>query len=314
MKNPTQKPTERKPEESSNRKTPFYHIDRSKEEIIWSNTLWDRRRRPVLWVERAGTTFPDKNYRIARRASGLNSCSVFVFEYVCSGKGYIESMGEKTEVGAGDFYLIHGKFSHCYYSDASEPFEKKWINVRGSFLDALEPMFLQGKPYMKLALGESGEQVMDAIHQRIRRATPADSEEMLTDVMKHILDLFLLCDRFRSEEMEKMSWEEQIVRYVEQNICLDLHVQDLCQHFYISPSTLYRHFTTQFGISPKDFIMKKKIEASKRMIAANESTFQSIATVLHFCDVHHFFRCFRNETGMSPSEYRTKILSEDADV
>jgi AraC-like DNA-binding protein len=56
--------------------------------------------------------------------------------------------------------------------------------------------------------------------------------------------------------------------------------------------------------------MQKKIEAAKRMIAANESTLQSIAAVLHFCDAHHFFRCFKHYTGMSPSEYRGMLLSE----
>ena len=85
---------------------------------------------------------------------------------------------------------------------------------------------------------------------------------------------------------------------------------DLCEHFYISPSTIYRHFVTSFGVSPKEFIMQKKIEAAKRMIATNESTLQSIATVLHFCDSHHFFRCFKKYTGMSPSEYRGRLLSD----
>ncbi|MBR2354714.1 MAG: helix-turn-helix transcriptional regulator, partial [Clostridia bacterium] len=70
------------------------------------------------------------------------------------------------------------------------------------------------------------------------------------------------------------------------------------------------HFVTSFGVSPKEFIMQKKIEAAKRMIATNESTLQSIATVLHFCDSHHFFRCFKKYTGMSPSEYRGRLLSD----
>ncbi len=284
-------------------------VDRSREEILWANTFWEIRRRPTLWVDKAGITFRDKNYCIARGgAPDTVSYDLFVLEYVTAGKGYVEALGERTEVKAGDFYLINCKIPHCYYSDERDPFEKKWINVRGSFLEALCPLFLQGKPYAVLPLGEHAGQIMDDIHKRIRRTTPADSDQMLAYTMKRILDIFLLADRYRIEEMEQLSQEEQIVRYIEQNICLDLHVNDLCEHFYISASTLYRHFMARFGVSPKDFIMQKKIEASKRMIAANESTLQSIATVLHFCDAHHFFRCFKRYTGMSPSEYRAMIL------
>ena len=211
---------------------------------------------------------------------------------------------------AGDFYVINCKHPHCYYANEKDPFTKKWINVRGRFLESMEPLLLQGKAYTVLPLGEHAGQVMDDIHKKIRRTTPADSEEMVSYIMKRILDLFLLSERYRQEEMERLSRHEQIVRYVEQNICLDLHVGDLCEHFYISQSTLYRYFLTSFGMSPKDFIMQKKIEAAKRMIAANEHSFRSIASVLHFCDSHHFFRSFRRYTGMSPSEYRATVLGE----
>ena len=287
-------------------------VDRSREEIIWANTFCETRRRPTLWVDMAGISFRDKNYYISRAGSpDTVSYDLFVLEYVTAGKGYIEAMGTKTEVKAGDFYMVNCKIPHCYYSDEKDPFSKKWINVRGSFLESMEPLLLQGKPYAVLPLGDHAGQVMDEIHKKIRRTTPADSEEMTSYIMKRILDLFLLVDRYRREEMERLSRQEQIVRYVEQNICLDLHVGDLCEHFYISPSTLYRYFMASFGVSPKDFIMQKKIEAAKRMIAANESTFRSIASVLHFCDSHHFFRCFRQYTGMSPSEYRVEVLGEE---
>ena len=285
-------------------------VDRSREEIIWANTFWETRRRPTLWVDMAGITYSDKNYYIERLGSpDTVSYDLFVLEYVTSGKGYLEALGERAEVSAGDFYLINCKMPHCYYSDGKDPFEKKWINVRGSFLDALCPLILQGKPYVVLPLGERAGQVMDEIHKRIRRTTPADSDQILSFTMKRILDLFLMADRYRTEEMESLPQVEQIVRYIEQNICLDLHVRDLCEHFYISASTLYRHFMAQFGTSPKEFIMQKKIEASKRMIASGESTLQTIATVLHFCDAHHFFRCFKACTGMSPSEYRASLLT-----
>ncbi len=302
----TEKITEPRPEKAT-----VSRIDRSREEIIWANTFGESRQRPTLWVDMAGTTFRDKNYYIVRAGiTDAVSHDLFVLEYVTAGTGYVEALGERTQVKAGDFYLINCRFPHCYYSDPKDPFEKRWINVRGSFTDALCPLILQGRPYAVLPLGDPAGQVMDEIHKKIRRTTPADSDQMLSFTMKRILDLLLIADRYRARETEMLSREEQIVRYIEQNICLDLHVADLCEHFYLSPSTLYRRFMAQFGVPPKEFIMQKKIEVSKRMIASRESTLPSIASVLHFCDAQHFFRCFKAYTGMSPSEYRASLLTQ----
>ncbi len=282
-------------------------VDRAKEQIFWANSFWDARRKPLFWVDMAGRTFRDKNYFISRSGPRFAGGDLFVLEYVTSGSGYLEALGEKTRVGAGDLYVINCRIPHCYYADPHDPFEKKWINVRGGFLGAVEPLLLGGKPYAVFPIGEEAGRVMDDIHKRIRRATPADSEQMISDVMKQIVDLLGLCDRCRREEMEKLSPEEQIARYVEENICLDLRVSDLCEHFFTSPSTLYRRITSAFGITPKDLILQKKIEAAKHMIAANESDLSAIASVLHFSDHHHLFRCFRRYTGMSPSEYRASV-------
>jgi AraC-like DNA-binding protein len=46
------------------------------------------------------------------------------------------------------------------------------------------------------------------------------------------------------------------------------------------------------------------------MIAANDSSLNSIAAALNFYDSHHFFHAFRTATGMSPSEYKKEVLQE----
>ncbi len=285
-------------------------VDRSREEILWHNTLWESKQRPIFWVEMAGRTLPDAHYFIARSKPHYASGDLFVLEVVTSGKGYLEALGRKTTVAEGDLYVINGRIPHCYYADGENPFEKIWINVRGDFINAMEPMLLGGKPYAVYHAGQEARAVMEDIHRRIRRATPSDSEQMLSYLMKQIVELCVLADRCARAELESLSGEEQIARYVESNICLDLRVADLCEHFYLSQSTLYRRMMASFGMTPKEFILQKKIEAAKRMIAADESGFSAIASVLRFSDSHHFFRVFKKYTGISPSEYRAGILEE----
>ena len=285
------------------------HIDRSREELIWANKFIYNEL-PLIYLELAGTTYSDKNYYVGRTGDVLNPYSnLFVIEYVTSGKGYVEAKGVRTQVSAGDIYVIDCRASHRYYADENEPFEKKWINVRGTFLNSVAPLILQENPYTVCHVGDEGGAIMESIHEKIKATTPADSESMLSYVMQRILEIVALIDRIRRSDGDDLPVIDRVVRYIEQNICLDLRVNDLVEYFYISSSTLYRLFTSAYGMSPKDFILYKKIEAAKRMIADNESTFNMIAAVLNFYDSHHFFRVFKKYTGMSPTEYKNSIIS-----
>lgn len=282
-------------------------IDPSREEIFWWNKFSGTQ---MFHIDRAGITYPQPDYVAYRSKRSADIYDkLFVIEYVVSGKGYIESEDYSETVSAGDLYIINRRTTHCYYADRDQPFEKKWINVCGEFLNAMIPMIIGDRPFAVIHLGTEGEVIMDAIHDEIKRVTPMDTEEMLASVMKKLLELFLLIEKHKREESELKSTEDKIVEYIESNICLDINVATVCDRFFISPSTLYRTFINKFGVSPKNFITAKKIEAAKRMIATDLSSVSAIASSLNFYDTHHFIRTFRSYTGMTPAEYR-KSLAE----
>ena len=258
----------------------------------------------VLCVECAGITYPNPAYLVRRTRAADCFDSLFVVEYVVSGKGYIESEGKRACVGAGDLYLINRRTVHRYYADAEEPFLKKWINVDGSFMNHMTRAFSLDEPFLVMPLGKSAEQILDSIHARIRATTKSDSDDMIAYVMQQLLSLFLMMDEYRRAEDEKRSIEERILQYVERNIGLDISVATLCREFYVSSSTLYRIFRQSFGDAPKDFILRKKIEAAKRMLCEEDMSVSAVASALRFYDSHHFLKTFKKYEGSFPAEYK----------
>lgn len=286
------------------------HVDRFRETVIWRNKL-AYGGRDILNIEMAGVTYPDKNYAIRRtRNMQKDFENMYVIEYVVSGEGYIESEGISARVGAGDLYVIHRRTVHTYYADKQQPFTKKWLNVSGSFLNAMENVFFSDGPFTVVSVGEEAERIMDGIHNTLAN-TDYITPQVNADMMKRLLDLFLLMDEKRRSARGSMSTFERICAYIDENICDELSVAGIAERFFISTSTLYRIFTSQAGMSPKDYVVSRKVEAAKRMIAAGDATFNNIATYLGFYDSHHFFRTFRATTGMSPSEYRRYILENE---
>ena len=253
---------------------------------------------------------PDKNYAIRRNRSSKRSFEhLYVIEYVTAGLGYIESEGKKTEVREGDLYIIRRRTVHSYYADSKQPYTKKWINVSGGFINALADVFLAKKPFTVLPLGESAERIIDGIHSLLSDPN-AEVGKTESEVMRKLLELFLLIDAHRKQSQGQLSLFDRICEYIDQNIFSDISLSSVCEKFFISSSTLYRLFKTNAGVSPKEYVQGKKIEVAKRMIAANDSSLNSIAAALNFYDSHHFFHAFRAATGMSPSEYKKAILQQ----
>lgn len=286
------------------------HVDSSREDIFWK-LPYSATDSDVLRVEMAGITLPDKNYGIRRtRSSSRSFDNLYVIEYVVSGIGYIESEGIRMKVCTGDLYVIHRHTVHSYYADKQQPFCKKWVNVSGSFINAMEDVFFSNGPFTVLPLGERAEKIIDSIHETLKRASDY-TPSVRADVMRALVELFLLMDEYKSSLSADFTEFERIIAYIDRHIYEAINVNTLSEKFFISPSTLYRTFLARTGLSPKAYITSKKIDIAKRMIAANDFSLNTIAAMLGFYDSHHFFKAFRSVTGQSPSEYRRAVLTEE---
>lgn len=279
------------------------YINSNRETIYWQNWV-SNHNKEILHLERAGITDPDPNYTIFRTQE---KADFYVIEYVTAGKGHIESMGKIEEVSEGDVYIIHQRTQHLYFSDKDDPFRKKWLNVSGTFISSMLSAFKIEGPFFVMKLGEKAERILDDIHRRSAQTSSADIDEMVTYTMKRLLDLFIMIDDQRRSEADAMPLEDRIVRYIENNICLDISVAKLTETFFISSSTLYRMFQRLYGMSPKDFILKKKIEFAVRMISLGDANMQMVASTLNFYDSHHFFRTFKKYVGVTPGEYKKQL-------
>ena len=212
-------------------------------------------------------------------------------------------------VSEGDFYLVNCKTAHKYYSDPSDPFEKRWLNIYGSYVPSLARTFLIDGAAFSINLGEPCGMIFGEMLEKIKTATPKNVGEMTDFIMRKILDLFLLADKARKAAEEKLEPAEKIACYIDKNICLNISVSVICKLFYISPSTLYRLFMNRFGMSPKAYIMNKKIEAAKRMISYDNLPLNVVASSLNFYDSHHLASAFRFVTGKT-DWFRTLLVAE----
>ena len=74
----------------------------------------------------------------------------------------------------------------------------------------------------------------------------------------------------------------------------------------MSPATLRRRFALAAGMSPKAFQLRIRLDRAKQMLAASDSSIESIAAAVGIHDAFYFSRLFRDRENCSPSEFRSR--------
>jgi AraC-like DNA-binding protein len=72
----------------------------------------------------------------------------------------------------------------------------------------------------------------------------------------------------------------------------------------LSVSQFERRFREAFGTSPRQYLVRIRVEAGARKLAETKQTVSEIALDCGFADHAHFSRRFRRMMQMSPTEYR----------
>ncbi len=93
---------------------------------------------------------------------------------------------------------------------------------------------------------------------------------------------------------------------------IDNHVEELLTLKEIAERSGYteyylaRKFKAEVGISVNAYIRKARVQYSKLLLSSTRFTIEEIGARLHFCSRSYFSAAFREQEGMTPSEYRAK--------
>ncbi len=91
-----------------------------------------------------------------------------------------------------------------------------------------------------------------------------------------------------------------------------LTVQGLAAQLNTTPGYLSHLFLREEGTKLIEYILRKKVEASKYQLAYTDIPFKDIASSLAFASHSHFSSAFKRITGMTPSKYRENYRMEDS--
>jgi LacI family transcriptional regulator len=96
----------------------------------------------------------------------------------------------------------------------------------------------------------------------------------------------------------------QAMRFIREYACTGIDVDRVAEEIGLSRRVLERRFHQYLGSTPKEEIMRIKIEHAKTLLARTDKTIESIVHKSGFNSVIYFTMAFRREAGMTPNAYR----------
>ena len=231
---------------------------------------------------------------VTEAEKGLSEADGCAVIYCEQGYGVVYIDGEKGELLPNKLIALHwhGKSQGI---TLSEDFKGQFFICMGALAEMLLSYYTEKKSFY-----------VSRTDEHLGKAIPPSENQSIEGALYAFHSLLR---SMRSEETRSVgkagstsvsAIKEYIDTHIEEKITLEL----LSRQFFVSKTQIHRLFTAAYGISPMKYMLKSKIEYSKKLLLSTTANISEIAEKLSFTDSKHYTKTFRNFTGMLPSAYR----------
>ncbi|MBB6633092.1 AraC-like DNA-binding protein [Cohnella thailandensis] len=105
-------------------------------------------------------------------------------------------------------------------------------------------------------------------------------------------------------QKKAVEWLKKCEDYIDSHYMELITVSDIAEIAGVHRSHLYMEFNRNYGMSPKTYLIRKRMEKAAELLRHPALTVTEIALSLGYADVYAFSRAFYNFNGISPTAYR----------
>ena len=117
-----------------------------------------------------------------------------------------------------------------------------------------------------------------------------------------------------TESLNKIDAEfiDKVTKVIEQNLDSELiNISHIADQMNMSHSTLYRKIKALTSISINEFIRKIKIQNAEKLLLTGKYSISEISFMVGINSPSYFRQCFKDEFGLSPTEYMKLIMAKN---
>lgn len=148
------------------------------------------------------------------------------------------------------------------------------------------------------------EQYKELLTQTLSLCRSPDFSAVETEVFENIWAILVV---FKHERENIGLQLPQVLQFVDEN-CYhpDFTLAYLADHFGVSSVYMSSFFTKRMHVNLSDYLWELRLQRSKKLLETTDLTIERIAAEVGYDIVSSFRRKFKQEVGISPSEYRRR--------
>lgn len=98
---------------------------------------------------------------------------------------------------------------------------------------------------------------------------------------------------------------DKVMETIEKNMDNgELMVEDIASEVHMSRSVFFKKLKTLTGLSPIEFLKEIRMKRAAQLIETGEYSMAQIAYMVGLNDSHYFSKCFKQQYGITPTEYK----------
>ena len=234
----------------------------------------------------------------------------FVLHIIVSGKGTYQLREQTYHLQKNDCFVLFPHVPICYQSDPQDPWVYYWVGFDGR--DALEIMQLCNITYQIPILHyESTIELANILKPLIDLNTASISDSYFA-----LGQFYSLCSRLMqyNQNIKPLSRKEyyvsQAVSLIENSYFKNISVQSISDAVGLERTYLYRIFKEITGVTIQEYLTDLKLKRARYFLTNSDFSCADIAYYCGYLSEQYFSMAFKKKTGLSPSLYRQKALSD----
>lgn len=232
--------------------------------------------------------------------------------YIIDGEGLLRFCGKDYYPRPGELYLMPAGIKASYSTISNHRFTKYFCHFTANVSNINLFNLINMPPFVRVREPE----VVISLFEKLFAATETTGLAAILRVRSALLELLSIFIEYAGEQnmslvnaviVEKLN---PIIDYIHDHLSEKILIRNIAEMVNMHPTSFCKLFRKHLLLSPKRYIIMKRMESARDLLLATSLSLSEIADINGYNDAFHLSKSFKNYYGLSPSDYRKEIGHE----
>lgn len=227
--------------------------------------------------------------------------------FCAGGSGILKYDDITIAITENCFIFLPADYPHEYTPD-NEKWDMRWVVFDGYACRQIFSEFDMNKPMVVKATDSNAMQKLyDKMFVALKTDRVYGNYTCAGLIYQYILEFHRLSsDSNTKNKTDKSDILMPALNYIEENFRKDFPITVLAEIAGVSHQYLCRIFNQTMNIRPNEYIICRKLQEAKHLLAETSLSVYEVCLQSGFSDASYFSTVFKRYEGITPAEYRRK--------